>query len=32
MATGIRPKFTQRLQTRGIALSDTLFEPTGHWS
>ncbi len=28
VATGIRPKFAQRLITRGIALSDDLFEPT----
>ena len=32
VATGIRPKFAQRLVTRGIALSDKLFEPTAHWS
>ena len=32
VATGIRPKFVQRLQTRGIALSDALFEPTHHWN
>jgi pilus assembly protein CpaF len=32
LATGIRPKFAQRLSTRGIALSDTLFEPTQAWS
>jgi pilus assembly protein CpaF len=32
VATGIRPKFAQRLSTRGIALSDTLFEPTQAWS
>jgi pilus assembly protein CpaF len=32
VATGIRPKFVQRLSTRGIALSDTLFEPTQAWS
>jgi pilus assembly protein CpaF len=32
VATGIRPKFVQRLNTRGIALSDTLFEPTQAWS
>jgi pilus assembly protein CpaF len=27
MATGIRPKFVQRLKTRGIALRDDLFDP-----
>ena len=32
VATGIRPKFVQRLNTRGIALSDTLFEPTQAWN
>ena len=32
VATGIRPKFAQRLITRGIALSDKLFEPTQGWS
>ena len=32
VATGIRPKFAQRLSTRGIALSDTLFEPTQAWN
>jgi pilus assembly protein CpaF len=32
VATGIRPKFMQRLVTRGIALSDKLFEPTQRWS
>jgi pilus assembly protein CpaF len=32
VATGIRPKFAQRLVTRGIALSDKLFEPTQGWS
>lgn len=32
VATGIRPKFAQRLSTRGIALSDDLFEPTHRWS
>jgi pilus assembly protein CpaF len=32
VATGIRPKFMQRLVTRGIALSDKLFEPTQSWS
>jgi pilus assembly protein CpaF len=32
VATGIRPKFMQRLVTRGIALSDKLFEPTQGWS
>lgn len=32
VATGIRPKFAQRLITRGIALSDDLFEPTHRWS
>ena len=32
LATGIRPKFAQRLVTRGIALSDKLFEPTTHWN
>ena len=32
VATGIRPKFAQRLSTRGITLSDTLFEPTQAWS
>ena len=32
VATGIRPKFAQRMVTRGIALSDSLFEPTQGWS
>lgn len=32
VATGIRPKFAHRLQTRGIALRDDLFEPTRRWS
>ena len=32
VATGIRPKFAQRLSTRGIALSDELFEPTHRWN
>lgn len=32
VATGIRPKFVQRLTTRGITLSDHLFDPTHHWS
>lgn len=32
VATGIRPKFAQRLITRGIVLSDDLFEPTQRWS
>ncbi len=32
VATGIRPKFVQRLITRGIALSDDLFKPTQHWN
>lgn len=32
VATGIRPKFAQRLRTRGITLSDDLFEPTHRWS
>jgi pilus assembly protein CpaF len=32
MATGIRPKFAQRLQTRGIPLSEELFVPTHRWS
>lgn len=32
VATGIRPKFAQRLLTRGIALSDDVFEPTHRWS
>jgi len=32
VATGIRPKFVQRLTTRGIALSDDLFKPTQHWN
>lgn len=32
LATGIRPKFAQRLLTRGIALSDDVFEPTHRWS
>ena len=32
VATGIRPKFMHRLVTRGIALSDKLFEPTQRWS
>jgi len=32
VASGIRPKFAQRLSTRGIALSDDLFEPTHRWS
>jgi len=32
VATGIRPKFAQRLSTRGIVLSDDLFEPTHRWS
>jgi len=32
VATGIRPKFAQRLITRGITLSDDLFEPTQRWS
>jgi pilus assembly protein CpaF len=32
VATGIRPKFAQRLITRGIDLSDDVFEPTRRWS
>ena len=32
VATGIRPKFVQRLVTRGIPLSDNLFNPTERWS
>jgi pilus assembly protein CpaF len=32
VATGIRPKFAPRLSTRGIVLSDKLFEPTQLWS
>ena len=28
VATGIRPRFAQRLLARGIALSEDLFEPT----
>lgn len=32
LATGIRPKFAQRLVTRGIALSEDVFEPTKRWS
>lgn len=32
VATGIRPKFMQRLVTRGIVLNDKLFEPTQRWS
>ncbi len=32
MATGIRPKFAQRLVTRGIVLSDNLFESVQRWS
>ena len=32
VVTGIRPKFMQRLVTRGIALNDKLFEPTPRWS
>lgn len=32
VATGIRPKFAQRLSTRGITLSDDMFEPTHRWS
>jgi pilus assembly protein CpaF len=32
VATGIRPKFAQRMLTRGIALNDKLFEPTERWS
>jgi len=32
VATGIRPKFSQRLSTRGIVLSEKLFEPTQGWS
>ena len=32
MATGIRPKFAQRLVTRGIVLSDNLFESAQRWS
>jgi pilus assembly protein CpaF len=31
VATGIRPRFAQRLQSRGIALPQDLFEPTS-WS
>jgi pilus assembly protein CpaF len=27
-ATGIRPKFAERLRTHGIALTDQLFDPT----
>jgi pilus assembly protein CpaF len=27
-ATGIRPKFIERLRTRGIAISDEIFDPT----
>ncbi len=30
-ATGIRPRFAQRLLTRGIALRDDLFEPAQDW-
>jgi pilus assembly protein CpaF len=32
LATGIRPKFAQRLSSRGIALSEALFEPTQRWN
>ena len=31
VATGIRPRFAQRLRTRGISLRDDLFEPAS-WS
>ncbi len=31
VTTGIRPRFAQRLRTRGIGLSDKLFEPS-QWS
>ena len=31
VATGIRPRFAQRLVSRGIALPEDLFEPT-RWS
>ena len=31
VATGIRPRFAQRLRARGIALRDDLFEPAS-WS
>ncbi len=27
-ATGIRPKFVERLRTRGVAISDEIFDPT----
>ena len=32
VATGIRPKFVQRLISRGIPLSDNLFNPTERWT
>ena len=31
-ATGIRPRFAQRLSTRGIALAEGIFEPACSWS
>ena len=31
-ATGIRPRFAQRLATRGIALSEHLFQPETAWA
>jgi pilus assembly protein CpaF len=30
-ATGVRPKFTERLQSFGIVLPDTMFEPEKHY-
>jgi len=27
-ATGIRPRFIDRLRTRGVAISDDIFDPT----
>ena len=30
-ATGVRPKFAERLKGFGIALPDTVFDPTRHY-
>jgi len=31
-ASGVRPKFAERLRTHGVAVADALFDPTRHYS
>jgi pilus assembly protein CpaF len=31
-ATGVRPKFIDRLRTHGVSLPDTLFDPTRQYA